>query len=142
MCGVAPIRGIRYKCTVRKNYDLCAKCEASKEHPYAFLAIKEPSQAPKAMYTVINEDTEMPTSQPADGDINWEDMKKKWGHKGRFGGRCGGPWKKFGGKGHCWGDQKEMNPDKIAEKMEKWGKCMGEWGKKIADEQKKDPEAF
>ena len=26
-CGIAPIVGIRYKCTVRKNYDLCAKCE-------------------------------------------------------------------------------------------------------------------
>lgn len=29
ICGVAPIRGTRYKCTVRKNYDLCSKCEAS-----------------------------------------------------------------------------------------------------------------
>jgi len=31
-CKVSPIRGIRYKCTVCKNFDLCSTCEAAKIH--------------------------------------------------------------------------------------------------------------
>lgn len=55
-CGVAPILGPRYKCTVRKNFDYCAACEATKDHPHAFLKINDPAQAPRAMFTVMNED--------------------------------------------------------------------------------------
>jgi len=35
MCNVSPIVGVRFKCTVRPNFDLCAKCEAKdpEEHP-------------------------------------------------------------------------------------------------------------
>lgn len=55
-CGVAPILGARYKCTVRKNFDYCAACEATKDHPHAFLKINDPAQAPRAMFTVMNED--------------------------------------------------------------------------------------
>ncbi|ETO32960.1 hypothetical protein RFI_04147, partial [Reticulomyxa filosa] len=32
MCGACPIRGIRYKCSVCENYDLCEGCEASGKH--------------------------------------------------------------------------------------------------------------
>lgn len=41
-CGVNPIRGIRYKCTFRKNYDLCEVCEAKGSHPYAMVKICTP----------------------------------------------------------------------------------------------------
>lgn len=39
-CGMSPIIGPRYKCTVLKNFDFCANCEESKDHPHAFLKIK------------------------------------------------------------------------------------------------------
>jgi len=31
-CKMSPIQGIRYKCTVCPNFDLCSKCEESKIH--------------------------------------------------------------------------------------------------------------
>lgn len=30
MCGVEPIRGFRYKCLIRENFDMCHYCEASR----------------------------------------------------------------------------------------------------------------
>lgn len=54
-CGVNPIIGVRYKCSVRKDFDYCQKCEESKDHPYAFLKIKKAGTAPKTIFTVIDE---------------------------------------------------------------------------------------
>jgi len=44
ICGVSPIRGIRYKCAVCPNYDLCEKCEAGGQHHvgHALLKINRP----------------------------------------------------------------------------------------------------
>jgi len=42
-CGVKPIVGVRYKCTACDNFDFCEKCEASVDHPHAFLKIKDPN---------------------------------------------------------------------------------------------------
>jgi len=40
-CGVTPIRGIRYKCAVCPDYDLCAGCEGKNVHPdHALLKIR------------------------------------------------------------------------------------------------------
>jgi len=33
-CGMCPIYGERFKCTVRNDFDLCAKCEASRVQPF------------------------------------------------------------------------------------------------------------
>lgn len=34
-CGVAPLRGVRYRCAFCPNYDLCARClEAGEATPY------------------------------------------------------------------------------------------------------------
>jgi len=41
-CGVAPIIGIRYKCSICKDFDFCATCEEKKEHEHAFLKITNP----------------------------------------------------------------------------------------------------
>ena len=38
-CGAAPIVGIRYKCTVCRNFDFCEVCEAREEHGHPFLKI-------------------------------------------------------------------------------------------------------
>jgi hypothetical protein len=42
-CGVVPIQGVRFKCLVCPNYDLCGACEAKNSHPssHTLLKIKE-----------------------------------------------------------------------------------------------------
>lgn len=46
-CGQNPIKGIRYKCSVLPDYDLCESCEAKGVHPeYPMLKIREPNMAP------------------------------------------------------------------------------------------------
>jgi len=39
-CQCSPITGIRYKCSVCSNYDLCSKCEASGKHDAAHPLLK------------------------------------------------------------------------------------------------------
>ena len=43
-CGIAPIRGIRYKCANCVDYDLCSACEAQDVHikTHLFLKIRIP----------------------------------------------------------------------------------------------------
>lgn len=48
-CGVNPIVGIRYHCSVRPDYDLCEKCEAASEAPHPMIKIREPKHAPQAI---------------------------------------------------------------------------------------------
>lgn len=64
-CEVNPIVGVRYKCSVRKNYDLCAECEERMDHPYPMLKIKKNNGAPSVMVTVLPEDegAEDPTDE-------------------------------------------------------------------------------
>jgi hypothetical protein len=45
-CGVRPIVGIRYKCTVRNDYDLCERCEESKIQPYPMIKVYHPDTIP------------------------------------------------------------------------------------------------
>jgi len=42
-CGVVPIKGVRFKCLVCPNFDLCASCEAKNNHPsnHTLLKLKE-----------------------------------------------------------------------------------------------------
>jgi len=45
-CGAMPIVGIRYKCTVCRDFDLCSTCEAKGKHPAEHNLIKMRPQPP------------------------------------------------------------------------------------------------
>jgi len=49
-CGMSPLVGPRFKCTVRDDFDLCASCEASSPQPHAMLKIYSKDQSPAAMF--------------------------------------------------------------------------------------------
>lgn len=53
-CGAKPIVGVRYKCTGRFNYDLCASCEAKDTQPYPMMKIEDPSSAPTTWQTLAH----------------------------------------------------------------------------------------
>lgn len=40
-CGMSPIKGVRYNCSVCHNYDLCELCESKGTHPHPMLKIKK-----------------------------------------------------------------------------------------------------
>jgi len=145
-CNVHPIVGIRYKCSVRKNFDYCAMCEERRGHEYAFLKIYKAEQAPKAMFTVVddsmpnakadieqnvNEQNEFPTFFRNMFSNFSDEMKKNFGQKGGRGG-CGGmgrggQWGGHGGRGGRWGGQ--WAGQNAGGQGQQWGPCHGgQWG--------------
>jgi len=58
VCGLEGIVGIRYKCSVCNDYDLCERCEAVANHPHPFLKIRHPSQAPFKIIVIMNDEQE------------------------------------------------------------------------------------
>jgi len=44
-CYISPIVGIRYKCTIRHDYDLCESCEAKRVQPYPMIKCYAPYPA-------------------------------------------------------------------------------------------------
>ena len=62
-CGVAPINGLRYKCSVCKNFDYCAGCEERLGHEHAFLKISKNGGAPDVMITMLDEGTPATTNE-------------------------------------------------------------------------------
>lgn len=57
-CHMSPIRGIRYKCTVRDDYDLCESCEAKQVQPYPMVKIVNPSHAPATLIYAFRDQEE------------------------------------------------------------------------------------
>jgi len=56
-CGTKPILGVRYKCTVRNDFDLCSTCEAKSVQPYPMVKIVRPRQRPdgnELVYQMLN----------------------------------------------------------------------------------------
>lgn len=57
-CLCNPIIGTRYKCSVCPNFDICAKCENINNHEHPFLKIKNITQTPKKIITILDVDEE------------------------------------------------------------------------------------
>lgn len=55
-CGLHPIIGIRYKCSVCKNFDYCEMCEERQSHDHPFIKITKPENAPTMIFTAVKED--------------------------------------------------------------------------------------
>lgn len=102
VCNVCPIVGVRYKCSVLQDYDLCEKCEATVDHPYPLLKIKNEAQHPVQVITIINEDApQQPQPQQQ------QQQPRRHGH----GPRHWGPG--------CPGGRR-CNPEKMKEKFQKF----------------------
>jgi len=49
-CNMNPIQGVRYKCTVCPDYDLCSACEAKGQHPTDHALIKLKVNTPHSVH--------------------------------------------------------------------------------------------
>jgi len=118
-CGASPIIGVRYKCSVCKDFDYCQLCEERLNHEHAFLKIKEAGGAPAVMITMLNEEEgEEHKGQNPMGDLETlaNQFASQFMAKGGRGGRGGCGRGGFNGHGGRW---KEM----IGEFMSKMGNC-------------------
>lgn len=109
-CEATPIMGVRYKCSVCKNFDFCSMCEERRCHEHPFLKIYKADQVPKAMFTVIDE--QMPNAKPdIEQNMNEEQQfptffRNMMSHmmngmqRGGRGGRGGCGRGRWGGHGH------------------------------------------
>jgi hypothetical protein len=98
-CGMNPIRGLRYKCTIRKNFDYCATCEERQGSEHAFVKIRQPGGAPDVMIVVKDDEPENGENEESKGqhqnqnpmDFIGQMMQAFGGRGGRggFGGRGG-----------------------------------------------------
>lgn len=82
-CGIKPIVGVRYKCAVREDFDLCDKCEAKEIQPHPMIKIYTPEQAPAAIFVCINEDDREHVRGPHGG--RWGRHGPHHGHHGHRG---------------------------------------------------------
>jgi len=55
-CGVKPIVGNKWKCSVCEDFDYCDKCERTIEHAHPFLKIRNSNQAPVAITVILPEE--------------------------------------------------------------------------------------
>jgi hypothetical protein len=60
-CGIFPIPGIRFKCAICHNFDLCLTCHDKKVHgiEHPFIKIRDPSSAP----LLVQVNLEMPRKE-------------------------------------------------------------------------------
>ena len=62
-CEKNPVTGVRYKCSVRPNYDLCQECEERMQPlPYPMVKIRNPKKAP--VQILCQYENQVPIPQP------------------------------------------------------------------------------
>lgn len=132
-CGVNPIRGIRYKCSVRKNFDYCANCEERLGSEHAMLKITRAGGAPEVMVTMLGEDATEESKEGTGPEQVFAGMMNAFG-SGRGCGR-GGRGRGRGGRGAHGGNQ--MMRGMMQAMFEKMEQCKDwsteDWQKKVAD---------
>ena len=122
ICEMEPIVGVRYKCAVCENFDLCENCEAKDLHDHPLVKIRKPEHAPKYISAEVHEE------QPQHQHQQWEENHGGWGGhhphhggppqwgmwgRGARGGERGGAWNR-GGRGGCsWGRGAGFRPEQF-----------------------------
>jgi len=82
-CQIIPIVGVRYKCTVRHNFDLCAKCEGKAIQPYPMVKIFRPRQRPnheQMLYKMLNVNAGPTILSSNDKVVSVLEQSKKFNH--------------------------------------------------------------
>jgi hypothetical protein len=84
LCGENPIKGIRYKCSVCKDFDICRKCEESfsNSHQHPFIKIRNTQCNPAFIKTITfdnlpNFPEEKNSNKEAFTKTNWSLMKSE-----------------------------------------------------------------
>ena len=92
-CGMNPIVGLRYKCSVRKNFDYCAKCEERLGSEHAMLKISKDGGAPDVMITMLDQAKKSQDEEESKDPMNFVkqmvDQFTRGGRGGRGGRGCG-----------------------------------------------------
>lgn len=90
VCNMGPIVGVRYKCSVRPDFDLCEKCEATADVPYPLIQIRKPINFNQIQFAqpmmsrnyqanLMNWVQNEATAQPGDYLQMWYGLDKKGG---------------------------------------------------------------
>jgi len=76
-CNAEPIRGVRYKCSVCSNYDLCQQCETKNVHPeHPFLKIRASESVSETESETSSQSSESPWGR------GWGRGWRRGGHHG------------------------------------------------------------
>jgi len=54
-CGMSPIVGSRFKCSVRPDFDLCQGCESTATQPYPMIKLYDADQSPMAILVAMDD---------------------------------------------------------------------------------------
>ena len=59
-CGIEPIIGTRYKCSIRDDFDLCEDCEKKNPQQNPMLKITDPLLAPREIFVTVDDSRAFP----------------------------------------------------------------------------------
>ena len=63
-CNYGPIIGLRYKCSVCKNFDYCGNCKKHIGHEHEFLPISQPFGNPEDMHPTLKQEESKGNKDP------------------------------------------------------------------------------
>ncbi len=75
---MAPIVGPRYKCSICKNFDFCAKCEEFSDHQHAFLKITDPEVVPEIMISAVHEPEHEEQKEESSRRTGFKKVAQNW----------------------------------------------------------------